>query len=109
VQSHWQDSAGRHGLPVQVGGFPCFANFRFEHPHADELRTLYTQMMLARGFLGAAGLYPTLAHTDAIVDLYGEAIDSVFKEIADVLASGDELSVHLRGPVAHSGFRRLAG
>jgi len=109
VQSQWQASAGRHGLPVQVGGFPCFANFRFDHPQADALRTLYTQMMLARGFLGTAGLYPTLAHSDAIVDLYGEAIDSVFKEIADVLASGDEVSAHLRGPIAHTGFRRLAG
>jgi hypothetical protein len=94
---------------VKTGGLPCFASFRFDHSEADALRTLYTQMMLDRGFLGTAGLYPTLAHTEAIVDLYAEAIDSVFKEIAEVLASTDELSAHLHGPVAHSGFRRLAG
>jgi len=109
VQSQWEDSAKLYGLPVHVGGFPCLANFRFDHPQADALRTLYTQMMLSRGFLAGSGLYPTLAHTDDIVDRYSEAIDSVFKEIAGVLASEDELSAHLRGPVAHSGFRRLAG
>jgi glutamate-1-semialdehyde 2,1-aminomutase len=109
VQSQWEDSARLRGLPVQVGGFPCLASFRFDHPQADALRTLYTQMMLSRGYLAGSGLYPTLAHTDVIVDRYSEAIDSVFKEIAEVLASDDELSAHLRGPVAHSGFRRLAG
>jgi hypothetical protein len=109
VQRFWEESARRHGLPVHVGGYPCLAHFRFDHAQADALRTLYTQSMLARGFLAGAGLYPTLAHTDAIVARYGEAIDGVFKEIAAILAGGGEVAGHLRGPVAHSGFRRLTG
>jgi len=53
------------------------AHFRFDHKQADELRTLYTQLMLERGFLAGLAIYPTLAHTDEIVDRYGEAIDGV--------------------------------
>jgi hypothetical protein len=33
----------------------------------------------------------------------------VFKEIAGLLAAGGKVARHLRSPVAHSGFRRLAG
>jgi glutamate-1-semialdehyde 2,1-aminomutase len=109
VQVFWEESGRRHGLPVHTGGYPCLAHFRFDHEKADVLRTLYTQQMLGRGFLAGTGLYPTLAHTDAIVEQYGEAVDGVFKEIAGLLAAGGDAARHLRGPVAHSGFRRLAG
>ncbi len=108
IQRYWEESGRRHGLPVHVSGFPCLAHFHFEHPQAEALRTLYTQLMLARGYLAGTGLYPTLAHTDAIADRYGEAIDGVFGEIAVILAAGDDVAAHLKGPVAHSGFRRLA-
>jgi glutamate-1-semialdehyde 2,1-aminomutase len=107
VQRYWEECGNRHGLPVHGGGHPCLAHFAFEHPQADVLRTLYTQSMLDRGFLAGTGLYPTLAHTDEVVDRYGEAIDAVFKEIAESLNAGGDLTALLRGPVAHSGFRRL--
>ena len=106
VQQLWRECGQRHGLPVHVAGYPCLAHFHFAHPQAEALRTLYTQYMLDRGFLAGTGLYATLAHTDAVVDLYGEAIDQVFRAIASVISDAD-LTKHLRGPVAHSGFRRL--
>jgi glutamate-1-semialdehyde 2,1-aminomutase len=107
VQEFWRESGRQHGLPVQVGGYPCLAHFRFEHEQAEGLRTLYTQRMLDRGFLAGASLYPSLAHTDEVVSLYGQAIDQVFAEIASIVNSGGDVARHLRGPVAHTGFRRL--
>jgi glutamate-1-semialdehyde 2,1-aminomutase len=62
--------------------------------------------MLARGFLAGTGFYPTLAHTEAILDAYGAAVDGVFAEIATALAA-DTVMAQLHGPVAHSGFKRL--
>ena len=106
VQRGWEESGRRHNLPVHAGGYPCLAHFRFDHPQADALRTLYTQEMLGRGFLAGAGLYPTLAHEDAVVDRYLEAIDAVFGRLAAALAAED-VAGRLRGPVAHTGFRRL--
>ncbi len=107
VQRIWRDSARRQGLAVQVSGFPCLAHFGFDHPRADVLRTLFTQWMLGLGFLAGTGFYPTLAHTDAILERYAGAVETVFGDMAAMLAAGGDPARHLRGPVAHSGFRRL--
>ena len=107
IADYWQIHAEKHGLPVIAGdGYPCLAHFRFDHELKEELRTLYTQLMLDRGFLAGAMIYPTLAHTEEICERYDEAIDEVFGEIADALDRGD-VKARLKGPVAHSGFARL--
>ncbi len=107
IVEHWQTAAARHGLTVATGdGFPCLAHFRFEHQREPELRTLYTQLMLARGFLAGCTVYPTLAHDDGVIEAYAGAIDEVFSEIAAAIQEGD-VAKRLRGPVAHSGFQRL--
>ncbi|MCX6993290.1 MAG: aminotransferase class III-fold pyridoxal phosphate-dependent enzyme [Kiritimatiellaeota bacterium] len=106
VQALWRKHAAAAGLPVEVSGYPCLAHFGFKHEQAEVLRTLYTQMMLDCGFLASTGIYPTLAHNDEIVALYGQAIGKVFDQIAALLKKGD-VQKALRGPVAHSGFRRL--
>ena len=72
---------------LQVGGLP-------------------TTQHLERGFLAGPAVYATLAHTDEILGLYGEAIDEVFAQVADALAAG-EVRRQLKGPVAHTGFTRL--
>jgi glutamate-1-semialdehyde 2,1-aminomutase len=107
TMGHWRKAAAETGLPVEVpDGYPCLAHFSFRHPQGEALRTLFAQLMLERGFLAATGFYPTLAHDDEVVDRYGEAVREVFGEIARALAAGD-VERRLKGPVAHSGFRRL--
>lgn len=64
--------------------------------------------MLDIGFLAGTGLYPTLAHTDAIVGRHEEAIDKVFSRIVRALNEKNVESL-LRGPIAYSGFWRLTG
>ena len=82
------------------------ASFSFGHELSQELRTLYTQLMLERGFLAGPSIVATLGHTDEIVDLYGAAIDEVFGEIATALDAG-KVQEMLKGPAAHSTFARL--
>ena len=107
VQDAWRASAERHGLPVKVDdAYPALAHFAFEHELAQELKTLYVQSMLARGFLATTAIYVTLAHTDEVIERYTAAIDEVFGEIADALRKGD-VRERLKGPAAHTGFRRL--
>lgn len=103
----WQDAGAAHNLPVHTGnGFNCILHLRFEHAESEVLRTLYTQEMLKRGFLAGAGVFPTWAHTDAIIDRFALAVDEVFAELSRSLRAG-KVRESLRGPVAHSGFRRL--
>ena len=107
VQDAWRTLAQKHGLPVNVDdAYPALAHFAFEHDLAPELKTLYVQLMLERGFLATAAIYVSLAHTDEIIARYVTAIDEVFAELADALQQG-EVQTRLKGPVAHSGFRRL--
>ncbi|UCH33163.1 MAG: aminotransferase class III-fold pyridoxal phosphate-dependent enzyme, partial [Armatimonadota bacterium] len=107
VQDYWHEHGKRHGLPIVThDNYPCLAHFRFDHELSEALRTLYTQLMLERGFLAGASIYPTLAHTDEIVSLYGDTIDKVFAIIARALKQG-KVGEMLKGPVAHSGFARL--
>ena len=62
--------------------------------------------MLDRGFLAGTLFYPTMAHDDKVVSLYGQAIDAVFSEIAQAIDK-DDISRILKGPAAHTGFKRL--
>ena len=107
VQALWRDAAARHGVPVTMDdGYPCLAHFAFNHPEANVLKTLYTQEMLKRGFLASTVIYPTLAHTEAHVSAYGDAVDGVFSTMATALEQ-DAVTAALEGPEAHTGFRRL--
>ncbi|MEF3310865.1 aminotransferase class III-fold pyridoxal phosphate-dependent enzyme [Paenibacillus sp. GYB004] len=107
VMDSWRRHGARHGLPVTTeGAYPCLAHFGFLHPEANKLRTLYTSMMLDRGFLAGNSIYPTLAHDELVVQRYDSAIDEVFGGLADALKKG-EVDDRLDGIVALSGFQRL--
>ncbi|HQM48739.1 MAG TPA: aminotransferase class III-fold pyridoxal phosphate-dependent enzyme [Candidatus Hydrogenedentes bacterium] len=107
VKAAWQRRAQAHGVPIKVDdGYPCLSHFAFDHPDATALRTYYTQLMLERGFLAGTAVYVTLAHTEAIVEQFEEALDGVFAELATALAE-NTVARRLKGPLAHSGFARL--
>jgi len=107
VSGFWQTHAATHGLNLLIGdGYPCLAHFKFDYANSEALRTLYTQLMLERGYLAGTGYYPTAAHTAEIIERYGQAVDEVFSMIAQAIRQ-ESVSELLNGPVAHSGFRRL--
>jgi glutamate-1-semialdehyde 2,1-aminomutase len=105
VRAIWREAAERYGLPLTISGFPCLSKFTFDHEQGHVLRTLFTQWMLDEGFLAGNAFYASLAHRDDVVTKYRDAVNCVFERIADCM--GDDLTSHLRGPVAHEGFRRL--
>jgi len=96
------------GSVAEGGGLPCLAHLTFTK-YPLELKTLYTVLMLKRGFLGNVAFYPTLAHTPEMMAKYEEAIDAVFAEMRSVLDKEDydALVEAIGGPVCQSGFKRL--
>jgi glutamate-1-semialdehyde 2,1-aminomutase len=107
VQGAWREAAAAAGLNVHVSGIPPLSHFHFEHPpHAQEMITLYTQMMLERGFLASGRFYASFAHQPAHVEAYARHTREVFAEIARLL-EGKALTSALKGPPAHTGFTRL--
>jgi glutamate-1-semialdehyde 2,1-aminomutase len=106
VQKGWKDLAGRVGLQVEVGGIYPLSHFSFQVPNAQAAHTLFTQLMLERGFLATKGFYASYAHQEEHVEKYMAAAEEAFNMINHTLKKAD-IGDMLNGPVAHQGFQRL--
>ncbi len=102
----WKKMAQKHGLNIEVLKPNALVTIVFNYPNAQEIRTLFTQEMLRRGYLASSSVYVSLAHTEAIVKQYIVVIDEVFAILKQAIEKGT-VSQMLEGPVAHSGFQRL--
>lgn len=104
----WRSLGERHGVATSTVGLPPLAAFHFDEPErAAVLGAVFTQRMLAHGFLAAKGFYATAAHEAAHVEAYESAADGVFASLRKDLDSG-AIDDALDGPLPHTGFRRLA-
>ena len=109
VRQIWSKAAANEGLKIHMSGTPPLPAFLFQYPEAAIMKTLFTQILLEKGYLASSSVYMTYAHTDPLLDSYAEAVAEAFSEISFLLKKGPEiLAQRLEGPVAHSGFSRLA-
>ncbi len=106
VQAGWLEAIKGTGLSVEVGGMPPMSHFVIKHEQSLAAHTLFTQLMLERGFLASRAFYATYAHRDEHVTSYLCAVRDAFTVIAEALSSKN-LNSKLKGPVAHLGFKRL--
>lgn len=106
VQDGWRQAAAETGLNLHVGGLPQLAHFTIAGNEGQAAKTLFTQLMLERGFLASSSFYPTYAHQPEHLDQYLAATCDVFATIATALCDGSLVS-KLKGPIAHTGFQRL--
>jgi len=106
VQDGWQNAADEVGLPVEVGGIYPLSHFVIQHEESQAAHTLFTQLMLERGFLASRAFYATYAHQDEHVKSYLNAVRESFTVLTEALKA-NSLQTFLKGPVAHSGFKRL--
>jgi hypothetical protein len=81
-------------------------SFAIQHAQAQAAATLFTQLMLERGFLATRAFNATYAHDERIVEEYLAAVEDVFAILARGLEQGT-VEKMLKGPVAHTGFARL--
>lgn len=106
IRTGWQKAAERTGLRIEVSGIAPLGHFEFACENALAVRTLFTQLMLERGILATNAFYASYVHEDGHVERYLAAAEEAFHTISDALRKG-EVEKHLKGPVAHAGFRRL--
>jgi hypothetical protein len=107
VQQSWRDAAGKFGLSVSVTGIPPLGHFSFDYPNGLAMRTLFTQIMLERGFLATGAFYAAYAHQESDVTRYATVVDEAFSVIKNALDK-DEVEKLVKGPIAHAGFYRLS-
>jgi glutamate-1-semialdehyde 2,1-aminomutase len=106
VQQVWRSAAVEADLEIEVGGIPPLSHFSFCGETALSAQTLFTQMMLERGYLAGRSFYPSYAHTDKHISDYSTHVQEVFTAIAKSLRDGTTRNL-VHGPDAHSGFTRL--
>ena len=102
----WVSAAVKTNLSIHTDGIPPLAHFAFDHPKPQLLKTLFTKLMLKKGFLATTAFYANFAQKQTHVRRYLEAVEESFSSIAEASAA-DRLEERLGGPVAHTGFRRL--
>jgi glutamate-1-semialdehyde 2,1-aminomutase len=107
VMKGWERMAQQTGLKLHTSGLPSLCHFSFENEQEPALTTLFTQLMLDRGYLAYNQFKPSFAHTSEHVENYLANVEEVFGVLAKATAQPD-LRNRLRGPVAQRGFYRLA-
>ncbi len=106
IQSGWRTAAHHTGLSLAVTGIPPLSHFSFDYGNGQVIRSLFTQMMLQKGFLATDSFYATYAHQDSQIDQYLAAVDETFRSLAMAIERGT-VEQQLRGPVAQNSFQRL--
>ena len=106
VSTRWSNLAEKCEIQILISGIKALPTFSFSGDKALEYKTLLTQEMLSKGFLASTSLYASVAHTPELIDRYFDSLDAVFKTIRKCEDGLDVMNL-LKGPVAHSGFKRL--
>ncbi|MDD5560623.1 MAG: aminotransferase class III-fold pyridoxal phosphate-dependent enzyme [Candidatus Omnitrophica bacterium] len=106
IQNGWKISAERHSVDIKVDGIYPLSHFSFNYKEPLVLKTLFTQYMLQKGFLATNAYYASYAHKEKHIEVYLEAVESVFASISKALKK-NRPELYLKGPVCHSGFKRL--
>lgn len=106
VQEGWKFLASKHNIDIEVSGIYPLGHFEFKYENPLVLKTLFTQVMLEKGFLATTGFYASYAHKDEYIKNYLNSVDDVFGFISKSIAEGKP-EKYLKGPVCHSGFKRL--
>lgn len=106
IQEIWKNAANHAGLKIHVSGIPPLSHFSFDYANGQAIMTLFTQMMLERGFLAGGRFYASYAHHDSHINAYQQAVSDIFCEIKKELENNN-IEAQLKGEIAHSGFRRL--
>jgi len=106
ISKGWRQLAESADLKIKVMGIPPLTTFAFDYEENQALHTLFTQEMLKQGFLASKSVYVSFSHTEENVARYLENVDRAFGTIAKAIENGN-VQKYLKGPVAHTGFRRL--
>jgi glutamate-1-semialdehyde 2,1-aminomutase len=96
---------GHTELDIKVVGVDSVPIIAFGGDFRLEVKTLFTQEMLKRGFLAGNVIYVSHAHRDEDIESYLDAVCETLAICQKGLKKG--FDGYLDGPVCHSGFQRL--
>lgn len=107
LERGWVNCALNNSLRIETTDFKPLITFKMQYGDLnDKLQTLFTQEMLKRGYLAAASVYVSAAHTDEIVDKYLENVNEVFYLMSEAIKN-NSVERLLQTRVRSDSFSRL--
>lgn len=106
VTEGWRQVAEKAGLKLHVSGLPSLNHFGLGYKDELILITLFTQVMLEKGYLAYNQFKPSFAHQQRHVDGYLSAVSEAFTLLLEAISKGNAANL-LKGQPARSGFYRL--
>ena len=107
VKDIWRSISEEFSVQIEISGLDSLASFNFLSANGIVYKTILTQEMLKRGYLASTIFYASTAHSEEIIDKYGENLREVFKRIADVENNLEDVDSLLDSEICHQGFKRL--
>jgi len=107
MRAGWKQLALDNNLYIEISGLPSLSTYRFKSDKSQAYKTLITQEMLTKGYLASTSFYASVAHNEANLNLYFEALNEVYALISDCERGTKKVEDLLKFPIAHSGFKRL--
>jgi len=103
----WKKIATEVNLKLNADAtIPSLAHFGLPYPDELELTTLFTQLMLKKGYLAFHQFKPSFAHRENHVRDYLTRVSEVFSILKEASDKGNAAEL-LEGPPARRGFYRL--
>jgi len=106
IGKKWKELAEKHNLDISILGPNSLITFLFNNKNSQEMKTLFIQEMLRRGYLASTTVYVSYSHKEKLLNSYFNAVDEVFKIIKNAIKEENILDL-LECPVAHTGYKRL--
>jgi len=107
IHSGIKKIAAANNIRLKIEGRPVLIDFSFDYgDDSQAVKTLFTQEMLKRGIIGSTGIYLSYGMKESHVSIYLKCLDEVFGLLKKTIDK-HKVRESLRGPVAHTGFRRL--
>jgi glutamate-1-semialdehyde 2,1-aminomutase len=102
----WESVAAEVGLHLSATGLPSLCHFELGYDDALVLNTLFTQLMIAEGYLAWHQFKPSYAHRPDDVEAYLVSAATAFATVKEAAEAGDARE-RLDGPASRPGFYRL--
>lgn len=107
MRQGWKKLADNHNLEIKISGIPSVSTYSFKSNKNLKYKTFIAQEMLSKGYLASTNFYASTAHNEDNLNLYFEALNDVYSDISACEKGNKKIENLLKGPLCHSGFKRL--
>jgi glutamate-1-semialdehyde aminotransferase len=96
-----------NNISLNISGLDACPSYSINSKKWQEYKTFITQELLREKILGANTTYTSICHNDHTIKKYQNKLNKIFAIIKKIQDSGDDVNSYLKGPISHSGFKRL--